>query len=251
MDEKELSVTENLCGHSGGKKENLCGHGGGQQENLCKTNAGVRGGNLAAGGCSHPSPPPPPKTAAGGATVTAPLELHVCMGLNACKGHDRFGTNVCAGMGYCATASVHHCRTLNDCRGQGGCGLFGTAEDDETPGANDCAWQGACAVPVEAERFSTQGANKGKSVWVLARRLFEERMRKANRNFGDSPYACGPPAAWLVTSLGSFDSCGSAGSKSCSFGYNDPAADAQELCKNSNPHVLCGTPKQADGTEEG
>lgn len=213
--------------------ENICGHGG-----------GVRGGM-----CSGPPAPKPsqqqPSTSAPAPTV--PLELHVCMGLNACKGHDRFGTNACAGMGYCATASIHHCRTLNDCRGQGGCGLFGTAADDDTPGANECAWQGACAVPIQAERFSTQGDNKGKSVWVLARKLFEERMEKARRTFGPSPYECGPPQAWLVQSLGSYDSCGSAGNKYCSFGFNDPKKDAKELCERSlHPHpVLCGSPSPA------
>ena len=32
-------------------------------------------------------------------TPNIPLELHACMGLNACKGHDRLGTNDCAGTG--------------------------------------------------------------------------------------------------------------------------------------------------------
>lgn len=209
--------------------ENICGHSGGVEAGMCS---------------GPPAPKPPQPQSATSAAPTVPLELHVCMGLNACKGHDRFGTNACAGMGYCATASVHHCRTLNDCRGQGGCGLFGTAADDDTPGANECAWQGACAVPIQAERFSTQGDNKGKSVWVLARKLFEERMEKANRTFGPSPYECGPPQAWLVQSLGSYDSCGSAGNKYCSFGFNDPKKDAKELCEKSHPPVLCRTPEQ-------
>jgi hypothetical protein len=221
MDNTEFSTTENLCGNTGGTEEKVSG-----------------------GMCSHPVPPTPAPAAPTTSTTTTdiPLELHVCMGLNACKGHDRFGTNTCAGMGYCSTAEVHHCRTLNNCRGQGGCGLFGTAEDDATPGANECAWQGACAVPIQAERFSTQGDNKGKSVWVLARRLFEERMQKANRSFGPSPYKCGPPQAWLIESLGSYDSCGSAGNKYCTFGFNDPAKDAKELCEKSFPPVLCGSP---------
>lgn len=220
MDNTEFSSMENLCGDSG---------------------SGVE-----AGMCSTPPPPvqnvAPTTTAP---TTTAPLELHVCMGLNACKGHDRFGTNSCAGTGFCSTAEIHHCRTLNNCRGQGGCGLFGSAEDDATPGANECAWQGACAVPIQAERFSTQGANKGKSVWVLARQLFEERMKKANRSFGPSPYKCGPPQAWLIESLGSYDSCGSAGNKYCTFGFNNPAKDAKELCEKSLPPVLCGSAKEA------
>lgn len=226
MDNTEFSSTENLCGNSGEKVGGMCS-----------------------------TPPPPPTTAPVPQTSTAaptvPLELHVCMGLNACKGHDRFGTNECAGMGYCSTAEIHHCRTLNNCRGQGGCGLFGTAEDDATPGANECAWQGACAVPIQAERFSTQGENKGKSVWVLARKLFEERMQKANRSFGPSPYKCGPPQAWLIESLGSYDSCGSAGNKYCTFGFNDPAKDAQELCKRSQDPVLCGAAKQAESNHCG
>lgn len=222
MDNKEHPSAENVCGNSGGRSLGMC---------------------------SHPAPPTPqaaPTQAAASAAPAAPLELHACMGLNACKGHDRFGTNDCAGQGFCATASVHHCRTLNNCRGQGGCGLYGTAEDDATPGANDCAWQGACAVPIQAERFSTQGANKGKSVWVLARKLFEERMHTARRSFGPSPYECGPPQAWLIQSLGSYDSCGSAGDKYCTFGFNDPAKDAQELCERSLHPVVCGSAKQEE-----
>lgn len=212
------------------------------------TENGCSGSDSSVGGmCSNPpAPTPKPSPAPTTAPITTPLELHVCMGLNACKGHDRFGTNECAGTGYCSTAEIHHCRTLNNCRGQGGCGLFGTAEDDATPGANECAWQGACAVPIQAERFSTQGENKGKSVWVLARKLFEERMQKARRSFGPSPYKCGPPQAWLIQSLGSYDSCGSAGNKSCTFGFNDPAKDAQELCQKSLNPVLCGASPQAE-----
>src|SRR4028118_2141371 len=52
-----------------------------------------------------------------------------------------------------------------------------------TTSGKQCAGQGPSAVPIQAERFSTQGENKGKSVWVLARKLFEERMQKARRSF--------------------------------------------------------------------
>lgn len=232
MDNTEVSSTENGCSGSG-----------------CSAPAeqGVRSSKLVGGICGAPPVPsapvaPPPNTA----VTTAPLELHVCMGLNACKGHDRYGTNSCAGTGWCATAGVHVCRTLNNCRGQGGCGLYGSDEDDATPGANDCSGQGACAVPIQAERFSTQGANKGLSVWVLARKLFEERMEKANRTIGASPYQCGPPQAWLVEALGSYDSCGSAGDKAGTFGFNDPAKDAQELCEKSLHPILCGSAKQSE-----
>lgn len=167
--------------------------------------------------------------------IEVPLELHACMGLNACKGHDRFGTNSCAGTGHCATQQ-HVCHTLNNCAGQGGCGLFGDATEQSKPGANDCAWQGSCATPIQAERFGTLGENKNKSVWLLARALFEQRMDKARRNFGDSPYAAGPPQAWLK-SLGGYDSCGNSGDKSCSFGFNSPTENTQELVDRSRKEL--------------
>ena len=149
-----------------------------------------------------------------------PLELHACMGLNACKGHGVFGENECAGQGNCAT-QWHGCHTLNNCRGQGGCGLYGTTEEQCKPGANDCAWQGSCGTPIVNSRFITQGPNKGKSVWILARRLFEERMKKANRNVGKSPLPHGPTLEFLDTiESGSYElgySCGFSGNKGCSF----------------------------------
>jgi hypothetical protein len=177
--------------------------------------------------CSTPVPPTPDNV------IDPGVELHICMGLNACKGHDRFGTNTCAGTGYCATAQTHSCHTLNNCHGQGGCGLYGSTEEQNKPGMNHCAWQGSCAVPIQAERFSTQGDNMGKSVWVLARKLFEERMKKARRNVGPAPYVCGPPELWLKQVGDGYISCGSSGDKYCSFGFNDPNKNAQELCKKS------------------
>lgn len=181
--------------------------------------------NNGCGGSSSANTPTP--------SITSPLELHACMGLNACKGHDRFGTNSCAGAGYCATAQAHTCHTLNNCRGQGGCGLYGSGEEQTKPGANDCAWQGSCAVPIQAERYSTQGPNKGKGTWMLARKLFEKRMETANRNVAPAPYPCGPPEKWLETIMGSYDSCGNSGDKYCSFGFNDPNRNAEELCEKS------------------
>jgi hypothetical protein len=173
--------------------------------------------------CGGPKPGPTP--------AKVPAELHACMGLNACKGHDRFGKNNCAGTGFCATAEQHNCQTLNNCRGQGGCGLYGDIKAQENPGNNECAWQGSCAVPVQAERYRTLGPERGKSVWLQARKLFEQRMAKANRNVGPAPFKCGPPQEWLVTSLGEYDSCGNSGNKVCSFGFNDPAKNAKDLCE--------------------
>lgn len=174
---------------------------------------------------------PAPSTPGQAPNPNPPVELHVCMGLNACKGHDRYGTNNCAGTGYCATAAAHTCHTLNNCKDQGGCGLYGSGEEQDKPGANDCSWQGSCAVPIQAERFSTQGTNKGKSTWLLARKLFEERMRSANRTVGASPFPCGPSESWLTTILGQYDSCGNSGDKVCSFGFNNPADNAKDLCE--------------------
>jgi hypothetical protein len=191
------------------------------------------------GMCTTPSTTPP-APGPQGTSVELPLEFHICAGLNACRGHDRYGTNECAGTGYCATAASHSCHTLNNCRNQGGCGLYGDAVEQETPGQNNCSWQGSCAVPVQAERFSTLGTNKGKSVWVQARKLFEARMTESKRTFGPAPFHCGPPQAWLVEILGSYDSCGNSGNKYCSFGFNDPAKDAAALCKNSDPPVGVG-----------
>ncbi len=188
--------------------------------------------NVSLCGGAPPAPAPATQGAATASTsVTPSVELHVCMGLNACKGHDRNGTNNCAGTGYCATAQQHNCQTLNNCRGQGGCGLYGDAEQQLTPGANECAWQGSCAVPIQAERYSTLGENAGKSVWLQARKLFEQRMVKANRTYGKAPFKCGPPQNWLVSVLGSYDSCGNSGDKRCSFGFNDPEVNAKELCE--------------------
>lgn len=179
--------------------------------------------------CGATAPKPAPATAP--ANINPAKELHVCMGLNACKGHDRTGNNNCAGTGYCATAAQHTCQTLNNCRGQGGCGLYGDAKQQENPGNNNCAWQGSCAVPIQAERFSTLGTNKGLSTWKLARKLFEERMAAANRTVGPSPYKCGPPQTWLINLLGSYDSCGNSGDKRCSFGFNNPEDHAKDLCE--------------------
>jgi hypothetical protein len=171
------------------------------------------------GGSSSTCGTPSDNTTNNTGNTPNPIELHACMGLNACKGHDRFGKNDCAGKGYCATVQ-HVCHTLNNCRGQGGCGLYGSAEEQDLPAMNDCAWKGSCATPIQAGRFSTQGKNTGKSVWLLARKLFEERLTKEGREFGKQPFPEGPPTWWLRT-LGSFDACGSSGDMNCTFGEKE------------------------------
>ncbi len=117
-------------------------------------------------------------------TGPAGMPLHACMGLNACRGADRFGAdgppggdaNACAGQGYCATAADHTCHVQNQCRNQGGCGLYGTGEEMDNPGSNDCRSLGSCATPINAERFSTNGPNQGRSVWVRAREVFAQKV---------------------------------------------------------------------------
>lgn len=106
----------------------------------------------------------PPKPAA---TEVAMADVHVCRGLNTCKGKGIDGKNACAGQGVCAT-KAHSCGAQNDCKGQGGCG--------ETPGENACKGKGDCAVPL----------GMGKS-WEKARARFEERMKKAGKEFGAAP----------------------------------------------------------------
>jgi hypothetical protein len=120
------------------------------------------------------------------------MPTHACMGLNSCKASDRFGVagagppaslppNACAGQGYCSTATDHTCHVQNDCRDQGGCGLYGTGEELNRPGENDCRSQGSCATPINAERFSTNGPNQGQSVWLRARAVFEEKWPDLRR----------------------------------------------------------------------
>lgn len=155
-------------------------------------------------------------------------KLHACMGLNECKGQDRYGLsgpdgdnpNNCAGQGYCATTANHSCHTNNNCADQGGCGLYGWGPDLAVPGQNDCQSMGSCATPINAERFVTDGPNRGMSVWVLAREAFKEayeKKQKASGNnnspVGDAPEPfkdTGPTYAW-VSATGCMAACGSSG----------------------------------------
>jgi hypothetical protein len=100
----------------------------------------------------------------------AATELHVCRGLNSCKGHGADGKNACAGQGTCATVQ-HGCAQQNTCKGQGGCG--------ETPGENDCKTKGGCEVPV------------GGDMWTKARAKFEARMKTQGKEIGAAPPAKG------------------------------------------------------------
>jgi len=208
--------------------------------------------------CSTPTPTPP------GVPVPAPypytsepafptaiaenqpqgMPRHACMGLNSCKGSDRFGMDgpnkagphQCAGQGYCSTGTDHTCHVQNDCKGQGGCGLYGTGEEMENPGANACRSQGSCATPINAECFSTNGENQSQSVWLRARAVFERNWPATRQALLDAqaagqipkdqpiPAAPGPaPAAFATTGptylwisddntdRGAMTACGSSG----------------------------------------
>lgn len=133
---------------------------------------GVVSGALA--GCGDPPAVAPPSAGKGGdkpgesnVDIFA-SDVHVCRGLNTCKGKGAEGANECAGQGDCATPSTHHsCGGENECKGQGGCG--------ETAARNSCKGQGKCHVPLMA------------SAWKDARSFFESEMKKANKEFGAAP----------------------------------------------------------------
>jgi hypothetical protein len=157
------------------------------------------------------------------------IDLHACLGLNACKGLGASHTNDCAGQGDCAS-TTHPCHTLNDCKGQGGCGLFGTTEEFCHPGENDCKYQGSCGTPILSSRFIAQGPNKGKSVWLLARKLFENRMDTAGKSYGTPPdgQIYGPSDLYAQAQVPKiYESCGQSGARYCSFAFKDAAEKKQ------------------------
>lgn len=121
-----------------------------------------------------------------GGPGSTPQELHVCMGLSACKGLDIDGVAHMAGTGNCATVR-HVCHGEGNCRGQGGCGYAGSDYEQFIPGAQACRFNGSCASPVNVSRVFSAGPMKGKSVWKQARRIFEARMYEAKLAFGPPP----------------------------------------------------------------
>ncbi len=149
------------------------------------------------------------------------------MGLNSCKNEGYSGNNDCAGKGDCATAVAHPCHTLNSCKGQGGCGIFGTSEEFCHPGENDCRYQGSCGVPILNSRFMAQGPNKGRSVWLLARARFEQKRNRNGEKYETAPLPYGPTEEYVNTLRGTtgkdYSSCSQSGSRSCSY-INDKVA---------------------------
>src|SRR6476646_6612204 len=106
-------------------------------------------GGLAAGsvfGCSKSGGSSAGKPV-GEETTLAKAEVHLCRGLNECKGQGKDGQNSCRGQGTCATAKEHSCGGQNECKGLGGCG--------ETVGANECKGEGGCHVPLRPDARKT------------------------------------------------------------------------------------------------
>ena len=129
-------------------------------------------GGLAAGsllGCK-------PQGGAGGTapaeTTVAKAEVHLCRGLNECKGQGKGGDNACRGQGNCATAKEHTCGGENECKGLGGCG--------EKVGANECKGHGACHVPLMTDP-------PGESAWDKLRKKKEAEWLKNMEEFGLAP----------------------------------------------------------------
>jgi hypothetical protein len=98
---------------------------------------------------------------AGGAVVlsgcgdgmAAMQQKHVCKSLNTCKGQGGCktgdagcaGKNSCKFKGGCATFEKHTCKGMNNCKNQGGC----KTKNNGCSGANSCKGMGGCAVPVK------------------------------------------------------------------------------------------------------
>ncbi len=163
---------------------------------------------------------------------------HACMGINSCKNQGRTLSNNCAGQGWCSTAlaynpanssqpkvSDHQCHVTNDCKGQGGCGLYGTEEELNKPGGNACQAQGSCATPINAERFVAEGDKRGESVWKLAREHFntsvwpnldlkpDTQQPPADGANSTKPelFESGPAIEWIEESGEGMTACGSSG----------------------------------------
>jgi hypothetical protein len=123
---------------------------------------GIAAGTLA--GCGGEKPAAKPGT---GTTGAATADIHLCRGLNDCKGKGQGGDNACRGQGACATAKAHSCHTKNDCKGQGGCG--------GATGENECKGKGGCSVPL------MEGA------WEELRKKLETQWKEKKSDFGAAP----------------------------------------------------------------
>jgi len=105
-------------------------------------------------------------------TQVAAADVHLCRGLNECKGQGKDGKNSCRGQGTCATAKEHSCGAQNDCKALGGCG--------EIVGANECKGKGLCHVPLMTEP-------PGDSAWDKLRKKKEAEWADKKLESGPAP----------------------------------------------------------------
>ena len=139
---------------------------------LAGTTVGCGSGDKDSGGAAASTPETPGPADSGEQVADAGPwmgDIHVCKGLNACKGKGAGDDNACAGQGSCSTVAEHSCSGENDCKYQGGC--MGTA------GLNDCKTQGGCHVPLS------------ENAWKGAREAFEKALTAAGKEYGSPPGA--------------------------------------------------------------
>lgn len=95
----------------------------------------------------------------------------------------------------------------------------------------DARYQGSCGAPILDARFITQGPHRGRSVWQLARRRFEQQRVAAQQPFGPPPAGTYGPSNACVNQLKNQPatdnnaSCGQCGGRQCSYAA-DPTARA-------------------------
>ena len=99
--------------------------------------------------------------------AVARADVHLCRGLNECKGQGKDGMNDCRGQGTCATAKEHTCGGQNECKGLGGCG--------EEVGKNECKGHGGCHVPLM------------ESAWETLRKRKETEWAEKKLEVGEAP----------------------------------------------------------------
>lgn len=129
---------------------------------------GIAAGSLAGCGGEKPAAKPGVTNGPEGTkTVAAAGDVHLCRGLNDCKGKGKGGDNACRGQGACATAKEHACGGQNECKGLGGCG--------ETAGANACKGEGGCHVPLMA------------SAWKKLHDKLEAGWKEKKLEYGKAP----------------------------------------------------------------
>ena len=127
---------------------------------------GIAAGSLAGCGGDKPGAKPAAPAATG---TTAVADVHLCRGLNDCKGKGKGGDNACRGQGACATAKEHTCGGKNECKALGGCGA--------NAGENECKGKGGCHVPLMDD------------AWTKLHDKLEAEWKAKKLDYGKAPAA--------------------------------------------------------------